>query len=408
MGATEDAIAKTVLTTYGSLPAKYKPVKGNEEFFQWVPLGGIVATKDDGSKPTCLALGSGMKCLPVDSVAEANGSVLHDWHAEVVAIRAFNHLILHECLELATSPSKISSLVRRRAADEISEHGGSQPFSIYHDLQLHMYSSEAPCGDASMELVMEAQADPTPWPISATDSGTKDLPALLRGRESFAELGIVRRKPARADSPQSLSKSCSDKLAMKQCTSLLSSCTSMLVHPANAYLTSLILPESQYVERACHRSFGANGRMKPVKNQEWPGGYAFRPFHVRTTEHEFEYSRRSKPTISKELRTSPVSAAYNPRLEEALVGGRLQGRRKADPKAASAICSKKMWTVALQVLAALGTPKLLQQVSGSSNIRRWKDSAIFTDRQRVKSTVRNRALCNWIPNDGDDFEIVYS
>lgn len=45
MGSTDDVIAKTILATYDSLPTKYKPVKATEEFFQWVPLSGIVAIK---------------------------------------------------------------------------------------------------------------------------------------------------------------------------------------------------------------------------------------------------------------------------------------------------------------------------------------------------------------------------
>ncbi|KAL8954326.1 MAG: hypothetical protein Q9183_007193, partial [Haloplaca sp. 2 TL-2023] len=138
---------------------------------------------------------TGMKCLPIDQVAKANGSVLHDWHAEVVAIRAFNHYLLQECLELALSPERQSPIIRRRDSHEISESDGLQPFSIREDLQLHMYSSEAPCGDASMELLMEAQVDATPWPVAKLHSATQKLPSLLRGRESFAELGIVRRKP---------------------------------------------------------------------------------------------------------------------------------------------------------------------------------------------------------------------
>ena len=136
-----------------------------------------------------------MKCLPIDQVAQAKGSILHDWHAEVVAIRAFNHYLLQECLELALSPEKPSPILRRREIHEISEPHGLQPFSIHEDLQLHMYSSEAPCGDASMELLMEAQVDATPWPIAKLHSASKKLPSLLHGRESFAELGIVRRKP---------------------------------------------------------------------------------------------------------------------------------------------------------------------------------------------------------------------
>lgn len=45
MGASEDVVAKTVLATYDSLSPKYKPAKATEEFFQWVPLSGIVATE---------------------------------------------------------------------------------------------------------------------------------------------------------------------------------------------------------------------------------------------------------------------------------------------------------------------------------------------------------------------------
>ncbi|KAL8948067.1 MAG: hypothetical protein Q9222_005720, partial [Ikaeria aurantiellina] len=345
-----------------------------------------------------------MKCLPVNQVAQANGLVVHDWHAEIVALRALNHHLLQECLEIATSPSKFSPIVRRREVDELSEQDGHQPFSIHDDLQLHMYSSEAPCGDASMELLMEAQADPTPWPIDRLHPATKELPGLLRGRESFGELGIVRRKPARADSPQTLSKSCSDKLALKQCTSLLSSCTSLLVSPTNAYLASFTLPKSQYVERACSRSFSADGRMKPVESQKWTGGYSFRPFTVRTTDREFKYSRRSKPATSKELRTSNIAAVFNPHLQEALILGRLQGRQKIDPKGASTICSKRMWQLTLQVLAALGTPKILHHVSDSSSVRKWKESALLADRRRVKADVTAKALNGWVPNDEDDFE----
>ncbi|KAL8726350.1 MAG: hypothetical protein Q9166_006757 [cf. Caloplaca sp. 2 TL-2023] len=384
MDADANLIAKAVLGTYDLLASKYKPVKATEDFFQWVPLSGIVAVK-------------------INQVAEADGMVLHDWHAEVVALRAFNHFLLHECLELAASPSRISPIIRRREVSELSEYHGLQAFSIHDNVQLHMYSSEAPCGDASMELLMEAQVDATPWPIDQLHPATKKLPGLLRGRESFAELGIVRRKPGATLA--TLSKSCSDKLALKQCTSLLSSCTSLLINPANAYLESLVLPKSQHTERACERCFGSGGRMKPVTKHRWSGGYAFKPFKVRATDHEFTYSRRSKPASSRELRTSNVAAVFNSHIQEALILGRLQGRKKFDPKGASAISSKRMWMATLQVLAALGTPRLLQQISESSRVKEWKQSALFADRRRVKADVTVEALKGWIRNDGDDFEV---
>ncbi|KAL8676683.1 MAG: hypothetical protein Q9186_006816 [Xanthomendoza sp. 1 TL-2023] len=403
MGHNPDHIAEAVLKTYDSLSAKYKPVKATEDFFQWVPLSGIVAVREDDHEPECVSLGTGMKCLPINQVAEANGSILHDWHAEIVALRAFNHFLLRECLELVDSPTKISPIIRRRDVGEISMENGLQPFSIHDDLQLHMYSSEAPCGDASMELLMEAQVDATPWPTDQLHPATKKLPGLLRGRESFADLGIVRRKPGAVLA--TLSKSCSDKLALKQCTSLLSSCTSLLVNPANAYLNSMVLPKSQYVQHACERCFGPEGRLKPVVKHRWMGGYAFRPFKVRSTDQEFVYSRRSKPASSRELRTSNVAAVFNPYVQEALILGRLQGRQKLDPKGASVICSKRMWTTTLQVLAVLGSPNLLQQISASSRVREWKDSRLFADRRRVKADVTAEALSGWIRNEGDDFKI---
>lgn len=135
-----------------------------------------------------------MKCLPTAKISQAAGNVLHDWHAEVLAIRAFNHFLLQECLLLSSSPKYSSLFVRRRENNEKSHVGGLQPFTIHENVKIHMYNSEAPCGDASMEYVMDAQNDQTPWPVRA-EPVLKNQPSKLKGRESFSELGIVRRKP---------------------------------------------------------------------------------------------------------------------------------------------------------------------------------------------------------------------
>ena len=45
MDAEGNRIATAVLVTYDSLSAKYKPVKATDDYFQWVPLSGIVALK---------------------------------------------------------------------------------------------------------------------------------------------------------------------------------------------------------------------------------------------------------------------------------------------------------------------------------------------------------------------------
>ena len=78
-----------------------------------------------------------------------------------------------------------------------------------------------------MELTMAAQDDATPWdlpPLAITPGdSTPAEPEILHGRGYFSVLGSVRRKPSRPDAPPSLSKSCSDKIALKQSISLLNS-----------------------------------------------------------------------------------------------------------------------------------------------------------------------------------------
>ncbi|KAI1463691.1 adenosine deaminase/editase [Daldinia caldariorum] len=367
-----------------------------------------------------------MKCLPAAKIPQAQGNVLHDWHAEVLAIRAFNRFVLDECKAMAQG--RPSEFLRWRTTDEMDSgcYGNSkseelegqtsewcgQPFSWREDVFIHMYCSEAPCGDASMELIMDAQEDATPWelpptalstPLSTSTAEPSPSPSLP-GRAYFSHLGVVRRKPARSDAPPTLSKSCSDKLALRQCTSLLASATALLVDPHHAYIRTLVLPASRYSEPACRRSFSASptrGRMRslasstiaaeqgrdPGQNQiqaekaaESP--YRFRPFAVETTTSEFAYSQRtvtnanananasvsggnehgsssnssssssSKPGAQKAAAASNVSAAWTRSgLEETTLGGILQGRKQsgADARGASFASRRRMWGLAVEV-----------------------------------------------------------
>lgn len=148
------------------------------------------------------------------------------------------------------------------------------PLEIQPDVKIYMYCTCAPCGDASMELCMAAQDDSTPWAVPSDRTHTPDQRLssyhLLDGRAHFSLLGIVRRKPARADAEPTLSKSCSDKLALRQVSSLLSFGASLLVAPTkSAYLSGLILPEEEISLLACDRSFGARGRMRTLSGRSW-------------------------------------------------------------------------------------------------------------------------------------------
>jgi len=140
-----------------------------------------------------------MKCLPTSKLPLAKGNVLHDWHAEILAIRAFNRFLIDECADLSATGLRSSAYLRWR---DDSERGPAdfQPFALKEDVGIHMYCSEAPCGDASMELVMGEQEDATPWELPPANAEDRDSACEqpLRGRGYFSELGIVRLKPCRS------------------------------------------------------------------------------------------------------------------------------------------------------------------------------------------------------------------
>lgn len=97
---------------------------------------------------------------------------------------------------MAKSTETTSDILRRRTASETSTGQALQPFTVHEHVKIYMYCSEAPCGDASMELTMYAQDDATPWPVPSEDaSSIEESTELLEGRGYFSQLGIVRRKP---------------------------------------------------------------------------------------------------------------------------------------------------------------------------------------------------------------------
>lgn len=191
---------------------------------------------------------------------------------------------------------------------------------------------------------MAAQEDATPWEIPqqthTEDTSTEEM--FLDGRAHFSLLGIVRRKPSRTDAESTRSKSCSDKLALRQVSSLLSSETSRLVAPTkNVYIAGLVLPEEEISRVACERSFGVDGRMKGLAGRSWPEaidhdkdtGYRFRPFQIISVPSE------EVAALWPFAKPKPVtSPAMSPQKEDTR---QTQSAKKSKPGNASAV-----WTLA--------------------------------------------------------------
>ena len=199
---------------------------------------------------------------------------------------------------------------------------------------------------------------------------------------------------ARADSPITMSKSCSDKLALKQCTSLLSSPVSLLVSPQSAYIDILIMPSQQYRQKACARAFGPAGRMLPVASSTWSGGYGYRPFRMETTEIDFQYSRRAAITNMVICKGSKVSAVWIPCHQETLINGVLQGRKQIDQRGASALSRMQTWNLVMEIVGLLDVPALTNILTKLSYLD-MKSSQNLEQRRHVKEEVKSEALKGW-------------
>lgn len=323
----------------------------------------------------------------------------------MLAIRAFNRFLLDECADLArrgldsesawvrwrnkgSKDRDVSTTHEAAVGDEATLAWQGQPFELREDVKVDMYISDAPCGDASMELVMAEQEDVTPW------EKQEEMP----GRGNFDRLGVVRRKPARPDAPLTLSKSCSDKLAVKQCTSLLNSVTSLLVHPGRCYIRRLVLPGDRCVPSAVQRAFGREGRMALVADaaeQEswWQSGYRFSPFEVATTSKRFEYEKTEGSVASN------ISSLCTPHRQETLINGVLQGRKQFDPKGASCVSRRGLCEAAKEVADAAGD---ILDSFGMVTYDELKNCSRLNARSTVKQDVRREALQTWKANKGDE------
>jgi tRNA-specific adenosine deaminase 1 len=261
-----------------------------------------------------------------------------------------------------------------------------------------------------MELIMAAQDDASPWDISLSTenvvSDNKDGEAPMPGRAYFSQLGVVRRKPARGDAPQTLSKSCSDKMALKQCTSLLSSMASLLISPRGVYLESLVLPEARLSTIACNRSFSRQGRMASMEGRSWGGEYAFTPFRVQACAQEFAFSQRMVMSRAENTAASNMAAAWTANgLEEGLVGGALSGCKQFHAKSASSLSRRKMWGLVSEV-ARLLEPQTchaeLDEALHNNSYEKLKGSLVLEARRKAKGDARSEALKGWTRNTGDD------
>ncbi|ODV75943.1 tRNA-specific adenosine deaminase CYBJADRAFT_165319 [Cyberlindnera jadinii NRRL Y-1542] len=244
-----DRVATSIIETFKHCKKGTPTIRKPSNVREWTVLSGIVIVDEDTDEYRPVVVTTGVKALPDKFLSKVHGKVLHDCHAEILALRAFNKFVVEQC------HSDTTGFIQKCDSTD----NGCFKFRLKEGLKIVLYISEPPCGDCSLELLSndrdKCNDSDVKWDkVHILEGG------VVRGRECFVLRGKVRTKPGRRDSPLTLSKSCSDKLIMKQYCGVLNALVSQFVDPSNAFIHSVVLPRDRCNDEALFRCF--DGRLK--------------------------------------------------------------------------------------------------------------------------------------------------
>lgn len=311
-------IPQVVIDQFNSLPGKGKPLIRSNNVPEWTTLAGIVLTNTQDDSSTCVSLCTGVKATPDEKLSCSNGFLLHDMHAEILVLRAFNVFLIEEA---------------KKEQSEYVDTAESGKKRLQAKFKVSLWISELPCGDSSMECVQDDAED---------DWGTAPEDCVLRGREYYTTTGRVRTKPGRRDSPMTLSKSCSDKLTMKQYTGIVMGVVEHVFE--QIYLDELVLPAGNDVgiKRAFRDRLEQSGTKRTAEGEEVDRPVS-RPryFTTVTSDTKFAYSQGPgrKPSANSIIWTINTG-------NEVVLNGVKMGHKPTNmnSKSASKVSRQAIWT----------------------------------------------------------------
>ena len=201
MSAPYDILVESIPTAvhnlYERLPAAARPAAP-----KFTILAAFVAVVDE-VRVEILTLSTGTKCASSQMLG-SEGAILVDSHAEVLARRSLMRyltLIINQCV--------IDPSYERNGNCPLYFCAGSKIFKWKTAWKLYLYSSDSPCGGASIYERARGRS------FSGKKSRLCDESVPLEGSAEFPSLSPVRMKPGRRDIPdrcRSQSVSCSDKI----------------------------------------------------------------------------------------------------------------------------------------------------------------------------------------------------
>lgn len=178
---------------------------------EWTVMAAIVLLRSDTDEMSVVAMATGSKCIGPIKMSPL-GDVINDSHAEVLARRSFIRFLMAQLALLGTEVSHNSIFLNK--IDSVTGL-----YEVKSDMSFHLYTSQAPCGDASIfdtELTVSMPSKRRRMcPDTSSELFDKDIhrtgaKSVVAGMDpklpgrAYHLLGVLRTKPGRGDPTRSM------------------------------------------------------------------------------------------------------------------------------------------------------------------------------------------------------------